>query len=550
MRNNYNFRFQQQYKGAVSVVHACATFYSILALEQLVHGKVETFKRSHETWMEEFTEYKDRYVQQLALMMRDYLIMGCYGEARHISKMDGIAWDKYESHWNKYPFKHSEKRCVPVTTMVDYRPQEVLEHLAEMFRMPGWSSSYGGLKWAKIADTALLYWNKDLPVEAWVDHCVDLTHNGGCAFNKFNYSILLLPPRIYGIVFQHLLDKKAIFQPTGVIALVNRYFGNDGQFVYLVRRADALGLIDQFAYCRYMSKAQYPRPMDPPIYSDEWAWENLHNPAWSREVQLWGLMHGGNRINLLSKPSSVKAVISKLLVSPWMSAVVREVRNYKPVAWGDKHFVPPVEVDRTRAHPRLVYVPNDDIAQPKGEPICPSCNAPIYRCRCGMVCAWCGGIKAHYLTRPQVSHSLRGMVKQLLEEGEWFSCLCVCPRCGMTPYLEGCSCFCDVCDSPGITCYCGNIKENLGVLLEEHAKRKDIEMVQALNIIDTVLAESKMVLELLVQKHKEVYNLGGCIGCGVEGSILASDWSTADLIAEAEFCECCGNEVICCTCQQ
>lgn len=52
----------------------------------------------------------------------------------------------------------------------------------DIFDQDGWSSAYGGQAWKQIVEGMEFYGK--ISDAAFIDHCVDLEHNGGCVFNK------------------------------------------------------------------------------------------------------------------------------------------------------------------------------------------------------------------------------------------------------------------------------------------------------------------------------------------------------------------------------
>lgn len=84
----------------------------------------------------------------------------------------------------------------------------------EIFSRPGWRSSYGGKKWANIAEAGEFFWNGTVGAAVFVDRVFDLQHNGGRVFNKH--------PMVKGAdyIITNQLDLKR--QPLGVTEKVNK----------------------------------------------------------------------------------------------------------------------------------------------------------------------------------------------------------------------------------------------------------------------------------------------------------------------------------------
>jgi hypothetical protein len=120
-----------------------------------------------------FWTFKQDYELELARTMFDYLTVACVGEMRH-------------GHtWLNFPFGVPASRSDAYAKSISYDPRSILPTCAKAFNVKGkWGGGYGGPKWANIASSAALYFKfRDYPV-VFADHVVDLTHNGGVAFNK------------------------------------------------------------------------------------------------------------------------------------------------------------------------------------------------------------------------------------------------------------------------------------------------------------------------------------------------------------------------------
>ena len=120
---------------------------------------------------------RDRLAGDFALALRDYLFLASCGEARHaqgkrIPTLSGIGG-----------------RDDVYAAALDYAPTAAnWERLQEVFAQDTWSRGFGGEAWRNICEQAAMY--DTLPAIAYVDHVIDLAHNGGCAFNKPVGSVL------------------------------------------------------------------------------------------------------------------------------------------------------------------------------------------------------------------------------------------------------------------------------------------------------------------------------------------------------------------------
>lgn len=126
------------------------------------------------TWRAKVLREADQFAERLARQFFDFCVMACFGEARY-------------GQSGKYTFdvqgmKGSRSDAYQIA--LRYDPRDLLPKLIHVFNDYGWGGSIGGKKWGNIAKAAALYFKyRNAPI-VFVDHCVDLAHNGGLAFNK------------------------------------------------------------------------------------------------------------------------------------------------------------------------------------------------------------------------------------------------------------------------------------------------------------------------------------------------------------------------------
>jgi hypothetical protein len=173
-------------------------FYSLVHIEWLLDRVLSHYKpgvpRVVLAKLKEQTS-SDREIMQcsLASLIFDYLILACLGEARH-------AWGHSNGNLTELGYDSSSSRsCVVEHFAGAIAPSEEAE----------WNSSFGGSRWGRIAKVALRYWNKEWNAITLIDHCVDLVHNGGLAFDKG----FLLYCSEGTNALQDLLDDKASRKP-------------------------------------------------------------------------------------------------------------------------------------------------------------------------------------------------------------------------------------------------------------------------------------------------------------------------------------------------
>jgi hypothetical protein len=123
----------------------------------------------------------NRINEDLGLCFRDYLFLAAFGEARH-------AWDKAEGSVPS-DLPHGGWRESAMRDARQYDPDLVLPDLYRVFHDMDWHSGYGGEKWASIIKAAVKF--GEWPTAVFIDHCVDLEHNGGSCFDKTDATSLM-----------------------------------------------------------------------------------------------------------------------------------------------------------------------------------------------------------------------------------------------------------------------------------------------------------------------------------------------------------------------
>ena len=209
---------------------AVATFYGLDALRQA--AKTEPFRPSHERWRADLEDLWGRLVPRLARCFYDYLALACFGEARHA--------DREASHYiEDFPADGGDSRGEAVVAALGYDPRQFLPVLERLFFEARWQGGFGGESWGRIAKAAQLYGR--LPDAVFVDHVVDLTHNGGLCFDKEEAG-LHVGSRV---TYLEILDRKRRDDPSAFLEFLCHfhYTRLPWAFVKLVLRAVALELV-------------------------------------------------------------------------------------------------------------------------------------------------------------------------------------------------------------------------------------------------------------------------------------------------------------------
>lgn len=229
----------------LQLIPAVSAFYALQSIEaspKFTQG--DMFLQSQGKFIEDFTAYKREFENKLARVLFDYLALACFGEARHATPSVIKETVLFDSDHGMLP-RNSAYHKAPA-----HDPKKFLPFFIKLFknRMAFPCGSVGGESWAKIAEGALMYFTKAPAV--FIDHVVDLSHNGGICFDK---------PVLINMqddsVYLSILDRKAndAYYSEGPL---------DDETAELVNRAVSLGFI-KFERRGYYSthKLHWPAPV-------------------------------------------------------------------------------------------------------------------------------------------------------------------------------------------------------------------------------------------------------------------------------------------------
>lgn len=178
-------------------------FYFLQALQAAIRTECasnpdKAFSKAVEKLSDDVNEAMDEMFPNLALRCFVYLYAACLGEARH--SRESLAANVW------VPETLSMHRAGLYRVATNYRPTaHNLNVLVEVFNQP-WSSGFGGKAWKNIAESLVMYFNH--PPAAFIDHIIDLEHNGGCVFNKTDARDTLHFEAEYPDSFKNFLDYK------------------------------------------------------------------------------------------------------------------------------------------------------------------------------------------------------------------------------------------------------------------------------------------------------------------------------------------------------
>lgn len=171
----YPYYYFTKEKQRTEIVNAIVEFY--LIEEILSKFPSETFLMERKKISNLFIDLifmRKELSEKLARALFDYLCLASLGEARHSNaRGKGYYLGKFED---------GNSREMVYEQAYKFAPSKFLPKLLLIFNTGNWSHSYGGLKWAKIVKAAMLY--EKVSNQIFVDHIIDLAHNGGTAFDK------------------------------------------------------------------------------------------------------------------------------------------------------------------------------------------------------------------------------------------------------------------------------------------------------------------------------------------------------------------------------
>jgi hypothetical protein len=133
--------------------------------------------RAKENLANDIAYYKKTLAIDYARSLHDYLFLICFGEARH--GMHHIYGNGFF-----YPEIMYKDRKDVYSLARDYSPQKTFPMLGNLFLNNVWESSYGGAAWYNITQAALKYYDPSWTALVFIDHVIDICHNGGLAFDK------------------------------------------------------------------------------------------------------------------------------------------------------------------------------------------------------------------------------------------------------------------------------------------------------------------------------------------------------------------------------
>jgi hypothetical protein len=213
----------------INILFAARDFYALEALSAtLCDAKENAFdpaRHSHVFWFDAFTEFRNAYAAKLATAIFDYTVSVAAGEMRH-------AKTEATRYIEDFPYTGGNGRYDVYGTLDEFEPYSVLAAASRVFSNDvDWEAGFGGAKWKQIADAGLK--RKVLSDVAFIDHCVDLSHNNSVYFDK-GAGIFELA---YAEEYRKFLDLKRKALPEELLWEIGAPIAS------LVRRARILGIM-------------------------------------------------------------------------------------------------------------------------------------------------------------------------------------------------------------------------------------------------------------------------------------------------------------------
>ena len=167
----------------------------------------------------------------LAQLYFDYLYACCLGELGHLCRQTGCVVGVGGI------CRGEKNREFIISKSGMYEPEKSLRLIELFFEHKYWKDrgSFGGPSWANIARAGRMYFDPKIPKTVFLDHVVDLTHNGGLFLGKTNRWFTS-----FGGYYLKLLDLKR--ESSVFNSLAGLYVSSETERI--VKKAKGLKLIE------------------------------------------------------------------------------------------------------------------------------------------------------------------------------------------------------------------------------------------------------------------------------------------------------------------
>lgn len=226
---------------------AITSFYMLEELESVIPA---SFDKKLERIRFDVENYREEFNETLANMLFDYLALICWGEARYCKES--------MEYWSPNIKRESgafNSRSGSYSKALDYDPKLFLPKVEKINTSTQWSSGpYGGERWGRLAKLAGLYYK--LNHKVFIDQVVNVSHNGGLAFNKgvilfqqnYTYEVFLdFKARVASLFAESPYEFYILNRPPGHYSCLNHPYSLEvySKVYSLLERAVVLGLLDE-----------------------------------------------------------------------------------------------------------------------------------------------------------------------------------------------------------------------------------------------------------------------------------------------------------------
>ena len=230
---------------------AVAGFYVQEAVMAKVNGMQNTtMKIRLEDDIREFNATYRKYADRLAGAFFDYIALASFGEARHAPVQAKLYIPQIFYKWNRGSNQETIKvRNQTYRHALKFDPYRFLPTLATLFYDGQWRDAYGGKRWGNIADAGMMY--KKVSSTVFIDHAVDLSHNGGSMFSK---NVLFQPYDASNYLYMLSMKRKFSILEDDCEFLENLWVAQNAK--PFLKLAAKLGLIPAsmiYHSCQYVS---------------------------------------------------------------------------------------------------------------------------------------------------------------------------------------------------------------------------------------------------------------------------------------------------------
>lgn len=187
--------------------------YPLDAMRRVLAG---SWSHRDQRLLSDIEEYMSDMMPVYRRAMSNYLWAAALGEARHSPKFNGHGLDEL------YMVRDRDVAS-GIARGFGYTVGNA-DTVYSLFHDYTWDSGYGGRAWAHIVDVIhpTSKW-AELPDFVWIDHVVDLQHNGGSVFDKYSAAI---ESRVSISGFEgYRLDDKANLDMTSKENVLRLFYG-------------------------------------------------------------------------------------------------------------------------------------------------------------------------------------------------------------------------------------------------------------------------------------------------------------------------------------